>query len=199
MKVKSESEVAQSCPTLRDPMDCSLLGSSVHGIFHAKILEWGAIIYPYFYLFTESVPSAILGCGKHPRNTLWINDLIRLLLGKVNIISLALYTMIFPSNSWLCQPFFNPQYSLYYTLYSFVSQSVYQRIKTGYDNGIKETKEFPILWGASLRLRVHINDCSIKQRYYCEVGTTCIKNLSAPCCWLDCHDSLSDNSIWDEN
>ena len=43
MKVKSESEVAQSCPTLSDPMDCSLLGSSVHGIFQARVLEWGAI------------------------------------------------------------------------------------------------------------------------------------------------------------
>ena len=43
MKVKSESEVAQSCPTLRDPMDCSLPGSSVHGIFQARVLEWGAI------------------------------------------------------------------------------------------------------------------------------------------------------------
>ena len=43
MKVKSESEVAQSCPTLRDPMDHSLPGSSVHGIFQARVLEWGAI------------------------------------------------------------------------------------------------------------------------------------------------------------
>ena len=43
MKVKSESEVAQSCPTLSDPMDCSLSGSSVHGIFQARVLEWGAI------------------------------------------------------------------------------------------------------------------------------------------------------------
>ena len=42
MKAKSESEVAQSCPTLHDPMDCSLLGSSVHGILQAKVLEWGA-------------------------------------------------------------------------------------------------------------------------------------------------------------
>ena len=42
MKVKSESEVAQSCPTLRDLMDCSLPGSSVHGIFQARVLEWGA-------------------------------------------------------------------------------------------------------------------------------------------------------------
>ena len=42
MKVKSESEVAQSCPTLSDPMDCSPPGSSIHGIFQAKVLEWGA-------------------------------------------------------------------------------------------------------------------------------------------------------------
>ena len=43
MKVKRESEVAQSCLTLRDPMDCSLPGSSVHGIFQARVLEWVAI------------------------------------------------------------------------------------------------------------------------------------------------------------
>ena len=43
VKVKSESEVAHPCLTLRDPMDCSLPGSSVHGIFQARILEWGAI------------------------------------------------------------------------------------------------------------------------------------------------------------
>ena len=45
MKVKSESEVAQSCPTLSDPMDCSLPGSSIHGIFQAGVLEWGAIVF----------------------------------------------------------------------------------------------------------------------------------------------------------
>ena len=43
MKVKSESEVAQARQTLRDPMDCSLPGSSAHGIFQARALEWGAI------------------------------------------------------------------------------------------------------------------------------------------------------------
>ena len=42
LKVKRESEVAQSCPTLCDPMDCSPSGSSVHGIFQARVLEWGA-------------------------------------------------------------------------------------------------------------------------------------------------------------
>ena len=45
MKVKRESEVTQSCPSLRDPMDCSLPGSSVHGIFQARVLEWGAIAF----------------------------------------------------------------------------------------------------------------------------------------------------------
>ena len=45
MKVKSESEVAQSCPTLNDLMDCSLPGSSIHGIFQARVLEWGAIAF----------------------------------------------------------------------------------------------------------------------------------------------------------
>ena len=45
MKVKSESEVAQSCPTVSDPMDCSPPGSSIHGIFQARVLEWGAIAF----------------------------------------------------------------------------------------------------------------------------------------------------------
>ena len=54
MKVKSESEVAQSCPTLSDPMDCSLPGSSIHGIFQARVLEWGVNV-------TKSVPSGSAG------------------------------------------------------------------------------------------------------------------------------------------
>ena len=45
MKVKRESEVAQSCPTLRDPMDCSLPGSSAHEIFQARVLEWAVIAF----------------------------------------------------------------------------------------------------------------------------------------------------------
>ena len=45
MKVKSESEVAQPCLILSDPMDCSLPGSSIHGIFQARVLEWGAIAF----------------------------------------------------------------------------------------------------------------------------------------------------------
>ena len=45
MKIESESEVGQLCPTPSDPMDCSLPGSSVHGIFQARVLEWGAITF----------------------------------------------------------------------------------------------------------------------------------------------------------
>ena len=45
MKVKSESEVAKSCPTLSDLMDCSPPGSSIHGIFQARVLEWGAMAF----------------------------------------------------------------------------------------------------------------------------------------------------------
>ena len=52
MKVKSESEVAELCPTLSDPVDCSLSGSSVHGIFQARVLEWGAIAFSASTLMT---------------------------------------------------------------------------------------------------------------------------------------------------
>ena len=77
MKVKSENEVAQSCPTLRDPMDCSLPGSSVHGIFQARVLEWVAIATPkqsyilYFHqngntFVTKAKKTRLVGwCGIH--------------------------------------------------------------------------------------------------------------------------------------
>ena len=54
MKVKSESEVAQSCSTLRDPMDCSLPGFSVHGIFQARVLELGAIAFSAEILMSQN-------------------------------------------------------------------------------------------------------------------------------------------------
>ena len=62
MKVKSESEVAQSCPTFSDPMDCSLPGSSVHGIFQARVLEWGAIA------FSVAVSSTLKVSLMHPKD-----------------------------------------------------------------------------------------------------------------------------------
>ena len=57
MKVKSESEVAQSCPTLRDPMDCSLPGSSVHGIFQARVLDAIGMPLPSPVVFAFAVKS----------------------------------------------------------------------------------------------------------------------------------------------
>ena len=54
MKVKSESEVTQSCPTLSDPMDCGPPGSSIHGIFQARVLEWGAIAFSMRWLWLPS-------------------------------------------------------------------------------------------------------------------------------------------------
>ena len=63
MKVKSESEVAQSFPTLSDPMVCSLSDSSVHGIFQARVLEWGAIAFSVFnlnYILKGLSPNVIL-------------------------------------------------------------------------------------------------------------------------------------------
>ena len=55
MEVKSESEVAQSWPTLSDPMDCSPPGSSVHGIFQARVLEWGAIAFSGLIVQSRSI------------------------------------------------------------------------------------------------------------------------------------------------
>ena len=60
MTVKSESEVAQSCPTRSDPTDCSLPGSSVHGIFQARVLEWGAIAFSVYLCIYFILPFAFL-------------------------------------------------------------------------------------------------------------------------------------------
>ena len=63
MKVKNESEVVQSCPTLCDPMDCSPPSSSIHGIFQARVLEWGAIAFSHIphttYLYLSSITTGI--------------------------------------------------------------------------------------------------------------------------------------------
>ena len=67
MKVKSESEVAQSCQTLSNPMDCSLPGFSVHGIFQARILEWGAIAFSsYAILITKLERMKPTKCEMYP-------------------------------------------------------------------------------------------------------------------------------------
>ena len=62
MKLKSESEVAQLCPTLHDPMDCSLPGSSVHGIFQARVMEWGAIAFSVMWAGNHTNHTNLEGC-----------------------------------------------------------------------------------------------------------------------------------------
>ena len=69
MKVKSESEVAQSCPTPSDPMDCSPPGSSIHGTLQARVLEWGAIAFSryvlYSLVYTHSLILGLSSCNQH--------------------------------------------------------------------------------------------------------------------------------------
>ena len=59
MKVKSESEVPQSCPTLSDPMDCSLPGSSIHGVLQARVLKWVAITPRYNMPIAKMIPKPV--------------------------------------------------------------------------------------------------------------------------------------------
>ena len=63
IKVKSESEVTQSCPTLHDPMDYSLPGFSIHGIFQARVLEWGAVAFSDFHVLATVNSSAVTNIG----------------------------------------------------------------------------------------------------------------------------------------
>ena len=86
MKGKSESEVAQSCLTLRDPMDCSPPGSSVHGMFQARVLEWGAIAFS---------------------NTVAIHCLKKIFFSNHNCITLHPVEYILPSLSYLLLLFFS--------------------------------------------------------------------------------------------
>ena len=73
MEVKSQSEVAQSCPTLSDPMDCSLPGSSVHGIFQARVLEWGAIAFSVINTTDVEILASRLYISKDIAQALTIN------------------------------------------------------------------------------------------------------------------------------
>ena len=90
MKVKSESEVSQSCPTLRDPVDCSPPGSSVHGIFQARVLEWGAIA------FSESMLDNI----KHFWEVFFFNPCKKLTHKNEDVLSQSLFLLTYCSHSF---------------------------------------------------------------------------------------------------
>ena len=74
MKVKSESEVAQSCPTRSDPVDCSPPGSSIHGIFQARVLEWGAIAFSTLHASLFKILEVSL-CSRNSEN-IWLMKLL---------------------------------------------------------------------------------------------------------------------------
>ena len=74
MKVKSEGEVAQSCPTFRDPMDCSPPGSSVHGILQARGLEWGAIALSAKATEWGSIPGLLTEKPKESQSYRWVGS-----------------------------------------------------------------------------------------------------------------------------
>ena len=111
MKVKSESEVAQSCPTLSDPMDCSTPGSSAHGIFQARVLEWGVIAFsekdkqvanngtPLQYSCLENPwmeePGGLQSMGSHRVGHDWVT-------------SLSLFTFMHWRRKWQPTPVFLP-------------------------------------------------------------------------------------------
>ena len=81
MKVKTKSEVAQLCPTLSDPMDCSPPGSSIHGIFLARVLEWGAIAFSVYaeYIMRntglEEAQAAMKTAGNNINNLRYTDDI----------------------------------------------------------------------------------------------------------------------------
>ena len=82
MKVKSENEVAQLCPTLRDPMDRSLPGSSIHGIFQARVLEWDAIAFseirPLLIHFSNSIQDLLTFHHREGKNLVNIKMQVQL-------------------------------------------------------------------------------------------------------------------------
>ena len=76
MKVKSESEVAQSCLALSDPMDCSPPVSSVHGIFQARVLEWGAIAFSGQVLDAKEPSDLVSALKDHTRKMILLETII---------------------------------------------------------------------------------------------------------------------------
>ena len=100
MKMKSESEVAQSCPTLSDPMDCSLLGSSIHGIFQARVLEWGAITFSVVYpngIYNETMESSCY----------WKVSFLPIVLSAVHLTSHPFIYSSDPTTSYLLPSVFH--------------------------------------------------------------------------------------------
>ena len=102
LKVKSEREVAQSCPTLSNPMDCSPPDSSVYGIFQARVLEWGAIAFSdssYQKLFIESVCECMCVCQSFSHIQLFVTPWTIACQALLSNQSFQLYVRYLPFNT----------------------------------------------------------------------------------------------------
>ena len=103
MKVKNESEVAQSCLTLHDPTDCSPPGSSVHGIFQARVLEWGAIAFSEIIILVLSLLWPWMSqCGQCPNTSPFMSF--------THLLKFQGLHWYFPWCKWYCEPL-PPHYS----------------------------------------------------------------------------------------
>ena len=92
MKVKSESEVAQSCLTHSDPMDCSLPGSSAHGVFQARVLEWGAIAFSILLIDNINKCGGGEGLGHLRKNMKWATLIV--FQGRINLTELLVSWLV---------------------------------------------------------------------------------------------------------
>jgi len=99
MKVESESEVAQSCLTLSDPMDCSPPGSSIHGIFQATVLEWGAIAFSlptltdFFFLLLSYMSSSYI-FDINCLSDVWFADFFLYFIGCLFILLMCSFVVL---------------------------------------------------------------------------------------------------------
>ena len=100
MKVKSESEIAQSCPTLSDPMNWSLPGSSVHGIFQAKVLEWGAVAFSNQSLRPPKYFLSFSHLSTFPSTTVTVQKLITFYLKHCNCLQIVSLSTVLPLQAY---------------------------------------------------------------------------------------------------
>ena len=105
MKVRSKSEITQSCPTLSDPMDCSPPGSSIHGIFQARVLQWGAIAFsttPLKLLSQNQITVTLLNPVVNSNAHFGLNELI--LVSRIVYLIPWVHAKLLQSHPTLCDP-----------------------------------------------------------------------------------------------
>ena len=101
MRVKSESELAQSCPTLSDPMNCTLPGSSVHGIFQARVLKWGAIAFSKMHGEGGKNQGHIFSPVSQSKLSIDYETSLSVLIWEMKNWAIKLFLILFYSCSWL--------------------------------------------------------------------------------------------------